>query len=67
METRRIPFGVVVKDHQKKLTLNNADEIRSYLLREKTKEEVDRIMIIVNSHAYTIKLPGREGLMTELR
>jgi len=67
METRKIPFGVVVKDHHKKLTLNNPDEIRSYLLREKTQEEVDRIMIIVNSHAYTVKLPGREWLFTQLR
>lgn len=67
METRSIPYGVVVKDHHKKLTLNNPDEIRSYLLRDKTEEEVERIMVQVNSHPYTVMLPGREWLFTELR
>lgn len=67
METQDFPFGVVVKDHHIKTRLNNLNEIQSYLLREKTAEEVNRIIVQVVDHPCTIMLYGREWLMTELR
>lgn len=56
METHDYPFGVVVKDHYIKKTLKDLAEIQSYLLRDKTSDEVRTIIEDVIHHPCTIML-----------